>query len=152
MAMRPQGARTLFQLIEKIRCIYAVLANKITRCIFPRSCHGLYKSFWEGFESDQRRLTSNIAGYQICLSLLVWRVVNKTLKFRLTFLILLTINFPLNPRSSPKEIESSMTILETWDETWASCLFTMHQTSKRKPAMLFNNHLWSDSNPFQNDL
>ena len=45
----------------------------------------LYESFWKGFESDQRRLTF-IAGYQ--MHLLVWRVVNKTLKFRLTFLIL----------------------------------------------------------------
>ena len=45
----------------------------------------LYKSFWKGFESE----TVNIAGYQ--MRLLVWRVVNKTLKFRLTFLILLTI-------------------------------------------------------------
>ena len=51
----------------------------------------LYESFWKGFESDQRWL--NIAGYQ--MRLLVWRVVNKTLKFRLTFLILLTINFTL---------------------------------------------------------
>ena len=38
-----------------------------------------------------RSETVNIAGYQ--MRLLVWRVVNKTLKFRLTFLILLTINF-----------------------------------------------------------
>ena len=29
------------------------------------------------------------------MRLLVWRVVNKTLKFRLTFVIVLTINFPL---------------------------------------------------------
>ena len=35
----------------------------------------------------------SIAGYQ--MHLLVWRVVNKTLKFRVTFLILLTINFLL---------------------------------------------------------
>ena len=44
----------------------------------------LYGSFWKGFESDQGRLTLlvNIAG------LVVWRVINKTLKFRLTFLIL----------------------------------------------------------------
>ena len=40
-----------------------------------------------------RSETVNIAGYQ--MRLLVWRVVNKTLKFRLTFLVLLTINFPL---------------------------------------------------------
>ena len=51
--------------MEKIRCIYAVLANKIIRCIFLCSCHCLYKSFWKGFESDQRRLLNNIAGYQI---------------------------------------------------------------------------------------
>ena len=36
---------------------------------------------------------SIIAGYQ--MHLLVLHVVNKTLKFRVTFLILLTINFPL---------------------------------------------------------
>ena len=46
----------------------------------------LYESFWKGFESDQRL---NIARYQ--MGLLVWRVVNKTLKFRLMFLML-TIN------------------------------------------------------------
>ena len=40
-----------------------------------------------------RSVTVNIAGYQ--MRLLVWRVVNKALKSRLTFLILLTINFPL---------------------------------------------------------
>ena len=40
----------------------------------------LYESFWKGFESE----TVNIAGYQ--MRLLVWRVVNKTLKFLLTFL------------------------------------------------------------------
>ena len=33
-----QGARTLYYLIEKIRCIYAVLANKIIRCIYLCSC------------------------------------------------------------------------------------------------------------------
>ena len=37
----PIGARTLFYLIEKIRCFYAVLANKIIRCIFLCSCHCL---------------------------------------------------------------------------------------------------------------
>ena len=42
----------------------------------------LYESFWKGFESEQRRLIA---------VLLVWRVVNKTLKFRLTFQILLTV-------------------------------------------------------------
>ena len=51
--------------MEKIRCIYAVLANKIIRCIFLCSYHCLYKSFWKGFESDQRRLLNNIAGHQI---------------------------------------------------------------------------------------
>ena len=49
----------------------------------------LYESFWKGFESDQIE-TVNIAGYQ--MRLLVWRLVNKTFKSRLTFLILLTIN------------------------------------------------------------
>ena len=45
----------------------------------------------KGFESDQRRLTLLV----IKMRLLVWRVVNKTLKFCLTsFLILLTINYP----------------------------------------------------------
>ena len=49
----------------------------------------LYESFWKGCESDQTE-TVNIAGYQ--RRLLVWRLVNKTFKSRLTFLILLTIN------------------------------------------------------------
>ena len=49
----------------------------------------LYESFWKGFESDQTE-TVNIAGYQ--MRLLVWLLVNKTFKSRLTFLILLTIN------------------------------------------------------------
>ena len=48
----------------------------------------LYESFWKGFESDQRRLTLLV----IKMRLLVWRVVDKTLKFPL---ILLTINSPL---------------------------------------------------------
>ena len=43
------------------------------RCIVICSCHGLYNSFWKGFESDQRWLLNNIAG----LRLLVWRIVNK---------------------------------------------------------------------------
>ena len=42
----------------------------------------LYESFWKGFESDQIE-TVNIAGYQ--MRLLVWRLVNKTFKSRLTF-------------------------------------------------------------------
>ena len=46
----------------------------------------LYESFWKGFESDQRRLT---------LLVIKCVCVNKTLKFCLTFLIFLTINFPL---------------------------------------------------------
>ena len=37
------------------------------------------------------------------MRLLVWRVVNKTLKFRLTFLILLTINFPLPATGGEKK-------------------------------------------------
>ena len=60
----------------------------------------LYESFWKRFESDQRRLTLLV----IKMRLLVWRVVNKTLKFRLTFLILLTINFPLTATRRQKEI------------------------------------------------
>ena len=48
----------------------------------------LYESFWKRFESDQRRLTLLV----IKMRLLVWRVVDKTLKFPL---ILLTINSPL---------------------------------------------------------
>ena len=60
----------------------------------------LYESFWKRFESDKRRLTLLV----IKMRLLVWRVVNKTLKFRLTFLILLTINFPLTATRRQKEI------------------------------------------------
>ena len=56
-----QGARTPF-----------LWAKKIIKCIFLCSCHCLYKSFWEGFESHQRSLLNNIAGYQmricVCLS------------------------------------------------------------------------------------
>ena len=65
-----------------------------------------------------RDLNTVIGGYQ--MRLLVWRVVNKTLKFRLTFVILLTINSPLTTtrrekrlfsllvtvKLKPKEIES----------------------------------------------
>ena len=40
-----------------------------------------------------RSETVNIAGYQ--MRLLVWRVVNRTLKFGLTFLMMFTITFPL---------------------------------------------------------
>ena len=69
-----------------IKCIYAVLlANKIIRCIFLCSC-----VFMSRFNPIRE---VNIAGYQ--MGFLVLRVVNRTLKFRLTFLILLTINFPL---------------------------------------------------------
>ena len=75
----------------------------------------LYESFWKGFESDQRRLTL------LCVRLLVWRVVNKMLKFRLMILILLTINPPLTAVKLKPEIISQgdrelivyMTILET---------------------------------------
>ena len=49
----------------------------------------LYESFWKGREFDQTETVNN-AGYQ--MRLLVWRLVNKTFKSRLTFLILLTIN------------------------------------------------------------
>ena len=38
LLVNSQGARTLYQLIEKIRCIYAVLVNKIMRYIFLCSC------------------------------------------------------------------------------------------------------------------
>ena len=64
--------------------MFAVLANEI-RCIYPRS--SLFMS-WKGFESDQRRSTLLV----IKMHLLVWHVVNKTLKFPL---ILLTINSPV---------------------------------------------------------
>ena len=37
-SLSPQAARTLYYLIEKIGCIYAVLANKIIRYIFLCSC------------------------------------------------------------------------------------------------------------------
>ena len=47
------------------------------------------------------------------MRLLVWRVVNKTLKFRLTFLILLTINFPEIISQGDWELIGNMTILET---------------------------------------
>ena len=75
----------------------------------------LYESFWKGFEYDRRRLTL------LKMSLLVWRVANKTLKFRLTILILLTINYPLTALKLKPEIISQgdrelivyMTILET---------------------------------------
>ena len=85
--------------------------------------------------------------------LLVWLVVNKTLKFRLTILILLTINYPLTALKLKPEIISQgdqelivyMTILETWDET----LITTPQTSKRVLSNV--NRLWWYSNPFQND-
>ena len=55
----------------------------------------LYESFWKGFESDQTE-TVNIAGYQ--MRLLVWPLVNKTFKSRLTFLILLTIKGQMNQK------------------------------------------------------
>ena len=75
----------------------------------------LYESFWKGFKSDQRRLTL------LRVRLLVWLVVNKSLKFRLTILILLTINYPLTALKLKPEIISQgdqelivyMTILET---------------------------------------
>ena len=61
-----------------------------------------YESFQKGFESDQRRLTLLV----IKMRLLVWCVVNKTLKFRLTFLILLIL-FTL------EEIRKASTKLKT---------------------------------------
>ena len=48
----------------------------------------LYESFWKGFETDQRRLKLLVIKCVCSMRLLVWRVVNKTLQFRLTFLIL----------------------------------------------------------------
>ena len=48
----------------------------------------LYESFWKGFETDQRRLKLLVIKCVCSMHLLVWRVVNKTLQFRLTFLIL----------------------------------------------------------------
>ena len=139
--------------------------------------------------------TVNIACYQ--MRLLVWRVVNKTLKFCVTFLInfLLTATrrerlpavglsflahfhawdwsgqvesqivprplqsfFPslfsllmtvkLKPEiisSGDLELIVNLTILETWDQTWASYLRCARQATSNV------NRLWSDSNPFQND-
>ena len=54
----------------------------------------------------------NIAGYQ--MRLLVWRVVNKTLKFRLTFLIVM---LTINSRSPWEKISGFNLRLTTWDET-----------------------------------
>ena len=48
----------------------------------------LYESFWKGFETDQRRLKLLVIKCVCSMRLLVWRVVNKTFQFRLTFLIL----------------------------------------------------------------
>ena len=82
----------------------AVFANKIIKGIYL--CSFVFKS---RFGRALKRLTL------LWMRLLVWRVVNKTLKFSVTLLILFTINSPLtlflwslnwNPRSSPKEIES----------------------------------------------
>ena len=68
----------------------------------------LYESFWKGFESDQRRSTLLV----IKMHLLVWRVVNKTLKFPL---ILLTIKLkPEIISQGDRELIGNMTILETW--------------------------------------
>ena len=78
-------------------------------------------SLWVVLEGICIRLeTANIAGYQ--MRLIVWRVVNKTLKFRLTFLILLNINFPEIISQGDWDLIGNMTMLETWDETWASYL------------------------------
>ena len=62
--------------------MFAVLANEI-RCIYLHSY--LYESFWKGFEYDQRQLTLLV----IKMHLLVWVVINKTLKFPLILLTLL---------------------------------------------------------------
>ena len=69
----------------------SVLADKIIRCIYLPLFLCLYELFWTGFWI--RSETVNITGYQ--MHLLVWHVVNMTFKFRLTFLILLTISPPL---------------------------------------------------------
>ena len=53
----------------------------------------LYESFWKGFEPEQRRFPT--AGLSNAFACLARRKLLRTLKFRLTFLILLTINFPL---------------------------------------------------------
>ena len=60
------------------------------------------------------------------MRLLVWRV--KTLKLRLTFLTFLLWPLNWNLLSSPKEIDN-MTILETWDEIWASYLRRARQAN-----------------------
>ena len=68
-----------------IRCVYTVLANNLM-CLPVFLCvyESLFmKGIWIRFE------TVNIAG--IKMRLLVWRVGNKTLKFRLTFLILAAV-------------------------------------------------------------
>ena len=69
---------------RRIRCIYAVLANKIIRCIYLCSFVFMSRLALEGISI--RSETVNAAGYQ--MRLLVWCVVSKTLKFRLTFRIL----------------------------------------------------------------
>ena len=43
-----------------------------------------------------------------------------------------------------------LTILETWDETWASLY--LRRADKQTHLLTSNdNRLWSDSNPLQND-
>ena len=99
---------------RKIRCIYAVLANKII-CIYLCSC-----VFMSRFGRDLNPIRD---GWQCWLStqatyqmrLLVWRVVNKTLKFFLTFLML-TIN-----SRSPWEMISGFNLTVTRrDKGWNS--------------------------------
>ena len=82
------------------------------RCIFLCSCHCLYKSFWKGFESDQRSLLNNIAGYQ--KRLLVWRVVNKQdaqVSYHVSNIVVLTIN-----SRSPREMISGFNFTVTREE------------------------------------
>ena len=82
------------------------------RCIFLCSCHCLYKSFWKGFESDQRSLLNNIAGYQ--MRLLLWSVVNKQdaqVSSHVSNIVVLTIN-----SRSPWEMISGFNLTVTRGE------------------------------------
>ena len=83
----------------------------------------LYKSFWKGFESDQRRLTLLVIKY-VCLSgaSLIRRTsfVSGQVSVLLRLLILSTFNFPLTTKLKPeiishgdRELIVNMTILES---------------------------------------
>ena len=69
----------------------------------------LYEWFWKGSESDQRPLTL------LWMRLLVWRVVDKMLKFRLTFLIIIVM-LAINSRSW--EMISGFNLMATRREKW----------------------------------